>query len=107
MDAVRRCFSVQVGSAWGHALRFNQPLLDQRAHDPNALFDMIDGDAMQLEMIKDAALGAQGEAGAIADQCSLQFDALANSVHGAVERQALPKVNERRLLPLHLVANRP
>lgn len=81
MDAARR-HSSTLGSAWRDALRFDQTLLDEGPNDAHTLFDMIDGDPVQVEMVDDTALGTKAEACAVADQGALEFDMLANPGHG-------------------------
>lgn len=89
------------------AFGFDQPFLDKGAGDANLFLDMIDWDAMQLQMIDHPALGTQCKACAVANERAGKLNVVANFSHDAVEGEALwksmkPNASSCILLPMRL-----
>jgi hypothetical protein len=99
--------SAAVRSPMRHALGLDHALLDEYTGDTDGLFDMIDRHATQLQMIDDAAFGAERKARAVANEGARKLDVIADLSHDPVEGQALPEVNETERVLLHLIANAP
>lgn len=63
------------------AVHVHQILFHQHAHDTNALFDMIDGHAMQFQPIAGARIPPKGEAPAVTNQHAGFINAVSDRHH--------------------------